>query len=135
MEDFIYEKHNVEYNEYLMHKVVNELNIVNCPKIIDYNIEKKILKMEKINNMSISDFYGEKAENISDEIFHKIRTIIMVLYNNGIVYPDITGYNFIELDDDIWIIDFEHAHYIEEGTNDFVEKFIYGENNWNPDFL
>jgi tRNA A-37 threonylcarbamoyl transferase component Bud32 len=57
------------------------------------------------------------------------------LAENNIEYPDITGYNFIEHDNKIWIIDFEHSSFINKTMKDpFVNKFIGGSNKWNPEF-
>ena len=120
-----------------VHKYIYELGIVSCPKIINYNSETKVLVMTKINNMSVADYYGEESKNIPLNIFNQIRNIIKTLYKQGIVYPDITGYNFIEADNKIWIIDFEHAYHINDyikDSNDFVVSFINGENSWNPSF-
>ena len=86
--------------------------------------------------------FGELSKDITDEIFDKIRSIVNKLYQNNIIYPDITGYNFIEYGNKIWIIDFEHALYKNYNKHDkkkknyeyFVNQFIYGENNWNPEF-
>ena len=125
-----YTKHNVTKHEYTMHKYAYDLHIVNIPKIISYNEQEQIMIMEKINNMNISDYYGEKAYNVPKNIFKEIRNIIKILYDNNIQYPDITGYNFIEYQDSIWIIDFEHATFITP----FVVEFIDGLNSWNPDF-
>ena len=125
-----YTKHNVEFHEYYMHKYVYDLHIVNVPAIISYDRLNKILIMEKINNMNISDMYGEKACNINEELFGKIRSIIKTLYNYNIGYPDITGYNFIEYDGKVWIIDFEHSYKIDP----FITKFIKGANIWNPEY-
>jgi len=36
--------------------------------------------MQQIPNMCISDYYGEKAENVPDKLFEKIREIIKILY-------------------------------------------------------
>ena len=88
-------KKNVSKKEYLMHKLINSIDYINSPKIIAYNEKKKILKMQKINNMSVSDYYGEKEENVPELIFEKIRNTLNILYNLGIIYPDVTGYNFI----------------------------------------
>ena len=67
--------------------------------------------------------------------FDEIRTIIKALADNHIEYPDITGYNFIEYDKKIWIIDFEHSSIFKKTMKDpFVNKFIFGSNKWNPDF-
>uniref|UniRef100_A0A6C0D8P9 non-specific serine/threonine protein kinase n=1 Tax=viral metagenome TaxID=1070528 RepID=A0A6C0D8P9_9ZZZZ len=129
-----YTKHNVELHEYNMHKYVYDLNIVNIPKIISYDEKTKIMIMEKIPFMNVSDFYGEDAINISNELFNNIRNVIKILYSNNIEYSDITGYNFIEYDDKIWIIDFEHSQLEPDTFNPFMIKFINGFNDWNPDF-
>ena len=67
----------------------------------------------------------------------KIKNIIQILYDSGIIYPDITGYNFIESrrskNINVWIFDFEHAEILPK-PNDFVEAFLGGLNDWNPDF-
>ena len=126
----VYIKKDVTLHEYLMHKYVYDLNIVNVPKIINYDENTKVLTMEKINNMSLSDMYGEEAKNIDNKIFDQVRKIITLLYHNNIEYPDITGYNFIEYDNKIWIVDFEHSYKIDP----FVVKFIKGLNKWNPEY-
>lgn len=134
IDDNVYIKHNVPLHEYTMHKYVYDLNIVNIPEIISYDAEKRILTMRKIKNMNISDMYGENASNVDEDIFDKIRTIIKILAENNIEYPDITGYNFIEYNDKIWIIDFEHAKISKKIENKFINKFIRGLNKWNPEF-
>lgn len=129
-------KKNVSLHEYKIHKHVYNLNIVNCPKIISYNKKTKELVMEKINNMCVADFYGESVENIPDSIFEKIREIISTLYEHNIIYEDITGYNFIEFKDDIWIIDFEHSKINKKYKNNFVELFISSKiKSWNNTYL
>jgi hypothetical protein len=84
--------------------------------------------------MNISDFYGENASDISEDLFDKIREIIKKLANHYIEYPDITGYNFIEYNNKLWIIDFEHSKIIKNDLDSFVQKFINGSNEWNPNF-
>lgn len=131
-----YIKENVSLNEYQIHQHVYDLNIVNIPKIISYNEKTKQMTMVKVGKMNVSDFYGDLAENIDDELFSKIRKIIKTLYDNNILYIDITGYNFIEDEenDKLWIVDFEHATLNPKIKNDFVEKFLKGANEWNPEF-
>ena len=133
-EELYFIKHNVSLKEYEMHKHIQSLRIVNVPKILAYDRDTQIMLMEKINYMNISDYYGENDANITPELFAKIREIIKTLYDNNIVYPDITGYNFIEYDEKIWIIDFEHANFKSLLKDDFVVKFINGLNKWNPQF-
>ena len=134
-EDVYYTKENVSLCEYKIHKYVYNLHIVNIPKIKSYNKQTKQMKMVRVGTMSVSDYYGETAEHISDELFARIRNIIQTLYDHDILYIDITGYNFIENDKKLWIIDFEHATYNHpRKTDEFVEKFLEGHNGWNPEF-
>ena len=127
-----YTKYGVKQHEYDVHKYVYNLKLekVNVPKIISYDKQKEIMVMHKINAMNLSDMFGEKSSDIDEYYFDEIRTIIKTLSDNGIEYPDITGYNFLEHDNKIWIIDFEHAHI----RDTFVDKFIQGRNKWNPRF-
>lgn len=130
-------KNGVSLKEYEMHKHIYDLHIVNVPKIIAYNRETKTMVMEKINHMCVSDYYGEDADTIQDELFMKIKCIIKTLWENNIVYPDITGYNFIEYNNKVWIIDFEHSNFKPlVKDDDFVEKFITDQKikKWNPRF-
>lgn len=132
--ELYYIKHNVSLKEYEMHKHVHSLGIVNIPKILAYDRDTQVMLMERVNYMNVSDYYGDKASDITPELFEKIRTIIKTLYDNNIVYPDITGYNFIEFNNRIWIIDFEHSNFKSLLTDDFVVKFINGAYKWNPRF-
>ena len=136
--DLYYIKHNVSSKEYEMHKQVYLLGIVKTPEILSYDRDTKIMLMKKINYMNVSDYYGENSDDISPKLFNKIRKIIKTLYDNNIVYPDITGYNFIEYNNEVWIIDFEHSKFkpliSDADADDFVIKFINGTNKWNPRF-
>ena len=127
-----YTKYGVKQHEYDVHKYVYNLKLekVNVPKIISYDKEKEIMVMHKINALNLSDMFGENSSDIDEYYFDEIRTIIQTLSDNGIEYPDITGYNFIEHANKIWIIDFEHAHI----RDTFVNKFIQGRDKWNPRF-
>jgi tRNA A-37 threonylcarbamoyl transferase component Bud32 len=141
----IFTKPNVSEHEYNMHLYIYNLKILNVPKPISYDAINKIFQMEKINGMSISDYYGEKSSDIDSNIFKSIRGIIQTLFDVGIIYPDITGYNFIaeyddfnEITDKIWIIDFEHATFndltIYDPNYDFVNEFINGLDSYNLEF-
>jgi tRNA A-37 threonylcarbamoyl transferase component Bud32 len=117
------------------------------PKIIstwikdgEYHIE-----MEKIDTMCLADKYGDKPDDIPKHYWHQIKSIINLLfYREGIEYIDITPYNFIEKNDQIYLIDFGHAFYTSRlnkqnliPSNWFLRDFldqskeIYG---YNPDF-
>jgi tRNA A-37 threonylcarbamoyl transferase component Bud32 len=136
--DYYFVKNNVSLREYKMYKYVCDLDIVNIPKFYSYDKNTKTLITQKIPNLNVADNYGEDAKDCPEEVYYKIRETIKTLYNNNIEYPDITGYNFIEYQNKIWIIDFEHANIMttnnKKDYDPFVEKFIYGFNGWNPDY-
>ena len=130
-----FKKNNVEPEEYQMYKHVQDLNIINIPPILNYNKETKVLETVNIDNMNVSDQYGEEPDEVPIEVFDKIRYMINKLYEYNIIYPDITGYNFIKEGSLVWIIDFEHAHFITKTENlsnyPNIVKFMDGENIWN----
>ena len=101
-------KENVELDEYYIHILAKQSGIP-CPRIISYDSDTKQLLMEKINGSTIADMYGASESNIYDSLWFRMRNIIRSLYfNSDIVYPDITGYNFIEdsITNKLYIIDF-----------------------------
>jgi len=133
----VYKKENVEEHEYNMQMYVYNLKLanINVPKIISYDKKTKVMIMEKIDGLNLSDMHGENARDLDEYYFDEIRTIIKTLADNKVEYPDITGYNFIEYNKQIWIIDFEHSSIFEKKMKDlFVTKFISGSNKWNPRF-
>lgn len=129
-----WQKENVSLIEYNIYRRIESLNIVNIPPFISYDYVTNILSTQKIENMSIADFYGEDFKNVPQWIIDEIRAIIKILYNNGIYYPDITGYNFIEWNNRVWIIDFGHAHTDKTQIDPFILAFIGGHNGWNPHY-
>ena len=139
--DIYYVKKNVDHKEYFMHQYVYKLNIVNIPQIIEYDQEKKILVLQKVGSNNLSHNYGEEATDLPNEIFEEVVKIIRTLSLNGIEYPDITGYNFIEDVDKngnfkIWIIDFEHSSLMKTKKieNIHIKNICNGLKTWNPDF-
>ena len=145
----IFSKPNVSESEYKMQLYIYKLNILNVPEPISYDKTTKIFKMKEINGMSLSDYYGEKSTDIDSNIFKSIREIIKTLYDVGIVYPDITGYNFIaeyddqnEITNKLWIIDFEHARFydpnyydLNDSNDEYVKNFIDGLDSYNLEFV
>ena len=136
-----YIKHNVSFKEFMMHEYIYNLSIssngiLNVPKINEYDVENQIMTMENIPNMCVADFYGDKPHNISTGLFEQIRDVIRYLYINHIIYPDITAYNFIEYDDKLWIIDFEHSDFKSHVRDVFVDEFVSDDDcyKWNPWF-
>jgi len=130
MDEEIYTKKNVSLKEYQIHKLV-ETHFDFVPKIISYDHNTLEMEMHRIKPMSLSDFYGEDSNKIPETIFKEIRRIISMLFEIGIIYQDITGYNFIEdLNGKIWIIDFGDAILFDR----FVIEFLNGSNNWNKNY-
>ena len=127
-------KYNVDLSEYEIHKYVYELDILLTPKPILYDAEKRILVLEHIPGMSVSDMFGENPEWVEDEVFDRARYMVKLLADQGIEYRDITGYNFmLDNDGNLWIIDFEHA-LKKDISDEFVCKFLDGLKSWNPEF-
>ena len=109
------------------------------PKIIDvkYESDKATIIMENLNEICLADKYGEDSSDIPEYIWNKIRNILLTLFNQeSIQYIDVTPYNFIEKDSEVYIVDFGHANYIYENqsTDEFLERFFDGENEWNEEF-
>jgi serine/threonine-protein kinase RIO1 len=92
--------------------------------------------MEDLNAPCLADVYGEDPEDIPAWIWEQIRMMVRTLIDEeGIEYPDITPYNFIEKDNKVYMIDFGDAKYLEyNNISWFVQEFIDGENSWNPDY-
>ena len=130
----VWQKKNVSLEEYNIYRHVELLNIVNIPQFISYDYVNGTLNTQKIDNMCLADYYGDDFNSFPKWIIDEIRAIIKTLNNNGIYYPDITGYNFIEWDDRIWIIDFGHAHMEKMYRDPFILAFIEGHNGWNPKY-
>ena len=93
-----------------------------------------IMIMERVNGNDLATIYGSDDGDTPDDVYERCRNIIITLRDEGIIYPDITSYNFM-LDNDnddennLWIIDFGHAREVSW----FIRDFIDGHNGWNPD--
>jgi tRNA A-37 threonylcarbamoyl transferase component Bud32 len=134
-------KQNVSVKEFMMHEYIYILSkdskgVLNVPEIFDYSVETQVMTMGLIPHMCVSDYYGEAAKNIHVDLFDQIREVVRYLYTNHIIYPDITGYNFIECEGKLWIIDFEHADFKTREKDIFVEEFVNDDEccEWNPWF-
>jgi tRNA A-37 threonylcarbamoyl transferase component Bud32 len=152
MEDsYIFIKENVEEHEYKIHKYVYDLGIVKTPRIYSYNKKTKIMKMENLKIDNIASMYDEHGKYLQNQdiqyIYEEIRNIILKLYENNIIYVDITPYNFIESKTGIYIIDFEHAFKVKDSKKFFKKNkekiedvnYLYdflfnGVNEFNPNF-
>lgn len=132
-----YVKQDVNHKEWFMQQYVYQLNIVNIPEIIEYNDESKIMVMKKAGTNNLSDTYGENAADVPNELFDQVVKIVRILVLNGIEYPDLTGYNFIEdSNGKVWIIDFEHSSIMTstQVNNIHIQNICNGYKKWNPEF-
>jgi hypothetical protein len=97
------------------------------------------LEMEKVAGKTLYEIYGDDARDIPNHVWEQIRYMVRELYyKEGIVYVDITPYNFMmDEEENVLIIDFGDAYYEQEGQirNWFHTEFLYEFTNmWNPDF-
>lgn len=127
-------------NHYKALEILQNQNIPNI--VFTMSIDKNVyIVMEKINGMSISDMYGENPLDVPANIFTQIRQILQNLKDNNLDYIDITGYNFmIDQDENVYIIDFEHCidrsidTNINDGKSCYLNIFLSGINDWDPEF-
>ena len=114
------------------------------PKILDaaFHDHKCVIEMEDFGKNTIFDIYGNDPENVPDHVWDQIRHILNTLFEEeGIEYIDISSYNFMEKDGKVYVIDFGHAYYSEDKLeedgyiDEFLDDFLGGDNEWNPDFL
>lgn len=127
----------------LHYKALEILQNDYVPKIaFTITIEENVyIVMEKIVGMSVSDMYGENPLDVPINVFEQIRHICRILKDHKLDYVDITGYNFMITEDQkVYILDFEHAIdrnidiNINDGQSRFLNEFLNGNNDWNPDF-
>ena len=138
--DAYFVKEDVEPHEEFMHKYIYQKKIegLNVPKPVMYNKKTKQFVMAEIDGVSVSDMYGEIVNLVPDDVFDKIRDIMVKLVANGIEYPDFTGYNFIidnNIPDKIWLVDFEHAVINYNIEDKFIHGVCNGEKKWNINFM
>jgi tRNA A-37 threonylcarbamoyl transferase component Bud32 len=148
---YYYNKPEVKPHEYKMYKYLNDKNYNFIPKLFNYDKKNKILKTQLIKGNNVANIYGEEYSELPQNITIQIKNIILKLFQDNIIYPDITGYNFIvDNNSKVWIIDFEHSFYKSNfnsinNNNLYTEQdqqhynFVYdfcfnGLNNWNPYF-
>lgn len=144
-------KENVSTREYRIYKYLNNMDLKFLPKLYNYDKENKNLKIQMIHGSNIADLYGEDFEKIPTPIVMQIGSIIRTLYDIGIVYPEITGYNFIEdRKSHVWCNNLQHCFYINHFVNsnfedegfiedkslhiDFVTRFCNEGKKWNSYF-
>jgi tRNA A-37 threonylcarbamoyl transferase component Bud32 len=109
-----------------------------CPKISSVNFTDVgcTIMMEHIKSPCLADMYGDLPSALPSHLWEKIHHIVETLYmQEGIVYIDITPYNFIMHEGKIYIIDFGDAYYKDtQPSNWFHKEFLADPCAWNPDF-
>ena len=106
-----------------------------APKIYNYTVTRGFEKKYYEGKLVMENW--DEAKNIPALIWTQMRNIVKTLYEEECIeYIDITGYNFIEKNGKVYIIDFGHAKYSKKDVpiNWFLKKFLDGENAFNPDF-
>lgn len=132
-----YVKHGVSKHEYEIHKYVFESGKVLTPKIIEYDEEKKVLVLEQLDGMSVSDKYGDAYEKVPKRVQNKIRKNIKELKKLGIIYVDITGYNAYETPKGIYQLDYGDAKWEGDETEEekeYLNNYLKGIEGWNPEY-
>lgn len=140
-------KKNVAYQEYFIHQWVyslieflnkkKETRVeIKVPKIMSYDEKSGTLTMQQLNGDNLSNIYGDSLNEVPPEYISKIRNFVQILDAYLIDYIDITGYNFMLVRNNLYMIDFGHAKCRDRftKTDEFVVKFINGLDSWNPEF-
>jgi RIO-like serine/threonine protein kinase len=105
-----------------------------APKVIDTDY-RTFVEMEHLDELCIADKYGENINNIPTDIQEQILDILWMLYNEcGILYLDVTPYNFIEKDGKVYVIDFGDAKQGGELNEYLQDLFDTWKLKWNEDF-
>lgn len=142
-------KEGVTEHEAEMQRRAVRLLPANVPRVVRYEKARKRMKMHLVKGETLVYMYGADGAAVPEWIWAEVRRLVMALYVKGIVYADITGYNFmIESESgNIWMLDFEHCTtrdpgpFVEgeppaKGESWFVREFLSGDsgNVWNEDF-
>ncbi|MDI3544192.1 MAG: regulating kinase and related kinase [Candidatus Woesearchaeota archaeon] len=87
------------------YRILQKLNNagLHCPKPLEVDEEKAIIKMSRIRGSPLRDIINEKnVESVSTELAN----IVATMHAMGIVHHDLTTSNFIADRDKIYVIDF-----------------------------
>ncbi len=120
------------------------------PKVYDVSwftqdgIETVYILMSRLQGETIADKFGETAEEVTAgaknydvDIWKQVRSIVKELRKMGILYYDITGYNFMYYKGFITVLDFGHAekeesfgHPKKDKIMKYINEFLAGKNEW-----
>jgi RIO-like serine/threonine protein kinase len=126
-------------NEVVLQTIASELGL--APRIftVKYEDDHAVLAVEEVEEMSVADMYGEKSEDLPEDLWERIRNAVKLLLDEeGIEYVALSPYNFVEREDgSIYITNFGDA-YIGNGDEEIdpnLQDFLDGSNEWSADFL
>lgn len=105
------------------------------PEIYEFFVYDEVyyILMERLEGVLLANIYGEDYDNLPKSIQQRIKFILKTLFLNDIHYVDVTPYNFILRDEEVYIIDFGHAQIVE--VNYYLKEFLINRvKSWNPDF-
>jgi tRNA A-37 threonylcarbamoyl transferase component Bud32 len=119
--------------EIRLQKLAADLGI--APAVLETDNETYMV-MERIPNMCVADFYGTSIRNLPMWVRDQIVNILYTLYSiHKIQYIDVTGYNFVEHEGKVWIIDFGDAYDDQEELHPLLKQiFAKRKLRWNKDF-
>jgi len=152
-DDFLV-KGGVSEHEAAMQRRAAKLLPAHVPRVLRYEKARRRMKMALVSGCTLAYMYGNDCRKIPAWVWAECRRLVRTLYEGGVVYPDITSYNFmIEPETGkIWIVDFEHCTTREPGPfaaaggaaaaapapgeQWFVREFLSGDSGdvWNEDF-
>lgn len=107
-----------------------------APEVYDTDY-KTYIEMEDLEEMSVSDMYGDEIKNIPPHILGGMFSIVWFLYYvAGIEYRDLWPRNFIAIGDRVFIIDFGDARKKNKKCDHYLEKILKAGRitHWNPNF-
>jgi hypothetical protein len=126
-------------NEVVLQTIASELGL--APRIftIKYEDDHAVLAVEDVKEMCLADMYGEKAADLPESLWDKIRQAVKLLLDEeGIEYVALSPYNFVEREDgSIYITNFGDAFIGDEDDeiDPVLQDFLDGTNEWSEDFI
>lgn len=145
--DAAFVKRDVTVQEALLQSEAFDMLPNNVPRVLNYQLEGPnvgTLTMRAIQGDNLANLFGDDGADMTNALWYQVRRLLRVLYEGGVILPDITGYNFMLDNGKVWVFDFGHAVRRVPGLirdadvetdNWFVRNFVLaGPNGFNTDF-
>jgi tRNA A-37 threonylcarbamoyl transferase component Bud32 len=107
-----------------------------APEVYDTDY-KTYIEMEDLEEMNVSDLYGDDIKNIPANILSGMFSIVWFLYHvAGIEYRDLWPRNFIAIGDRVFIVDFGDARKKSKKCDNYLNSILKAGKitHWNPNF-